>query len=551
MDLDRLSRRIQALENQNSVPWATAAGSAIMLHYGGTNVAISPTGQVACNDIFVADNISPDNEERLSAVEDAIDLLEGLIETESPGTIPALTEIRETLEDHEDRITANEEARDDHEERIGNLEETVQEQSSRIDGAEEIAEEHDERITALEESNEDHEGRITAVEETNEDHEGRITALEEINEDHEGRITTLEETNEDHEGRITALEETNEEYGGRITTLEETNEDHEGRINNIEDFLETGGGEYTPPDLTDIYDRLEVIENAAEITETEIVPYLPINYFGKTINSIVGTNDNTTEEVVNLMSFEYYEAHKWELMGMPGADGEDGEDGDDEGGKSFLDVLGDIFDIGTTIIGIPGNIQDIVQTVQMIKNYIPQLRAMGGSFFSMIKSKFMGYSRILGRSIVTRDSPIIPDENDYLNNPFDVWPDLHGNEIDSDDMCMNFLEYVADEYATAVSELNQYIKDNNVEIDDTDDEDFGWYSYILIAYLFMRNHKHSLRIEKEMDNKADINHGHDFNVKQDTLTLNMSNVNVTVNIKKVDDLEARISALENSFSSPK
>lgn len=51
--------------------------------------------------------------------------------------------------------------------------------------------------------------------------------------------------------------------------------------------------------------------------------------------------------------------------------------------KVFLDVLGDIFDVGTTILELPSSIQDIVQSVQMIKNFIPQLKAMGGSFFSM------------------------------------------------------------------------------------------------------------------------------------------------------------------------
>ena len=65
----------------------------------------------------------------------------------------------------------------------------------------------------------------------------------------------------------------------------------------------------------------------------------------------------------------------------------------------------------------------------------------------------------------------------------------------------------------------------------------------------LNNHDVSEYVLKEqLDTKADKEHGHDFNVIQDTLTLNMNGVNVTVNIKKMDDLEARVTALENSFS---
>ena len=68
----------------------------------------------------------------------------------------------------------------------------------------------------------------------------------------------------------------------------------------------------------------------------------------------------------------------------------------------------------------------------------------------------------------------------------------------------------------------------------------------------LNNHDVSEYVLKEqLDTKADKEHGHDFNIKQDTLTLNMNGVKVSVNIEKMDDLEARVAALENSLLSSK
>ena len=76
MDFDRLSRRLQALENKNNVGYANVAGAAIMLEHAGTQISISPDGKAACNDNFEAYNLSADNEERLCAVEEAVADLE-------------------------------------------------------------------------------------------------------------------------------------------------------------------------------------------------------------------------------------------------------------------------------------------------------------------------------------------------------------------------------------------------------------------------------------------------------------------------------------------
>ena len=85
--------------------------------------------------------------------------------------------------------------------------------------------------------------------------------------------------------------------------------------------------------------------------------------------------------------------------------------------------------------------------------------------------------------------------------------------------------------------------------------------------------KYALKDHNHDDKYAPKEHGHDFNVVQDTLTLNMNNVNITekreINIKQdtltlnmnnvsitiknqeLEDLKARVAALENYFISLK
>ena len=187
----------------------------------------------------------------------------------------------------------------------------------------------------------------------------------------------------------------------------------------------------------------------------------------------------------------------------------------------------------------------------MLKGYSGRLKIMGGRFFTSVVNRFMGYRRILSRSLMADiDSqeifePWPLEESDPVES---IISQLH-HQMATDESVDIFLKAAAPEFVDALAGMNEYLGNNSISMNGEDH--FGEYVHTMMAYLFTKNSKRIKCIAEEVEKKADINHGHDFNVKQDTLTLNMSNVNVTVNIKKVDDLEARISALENSFSSPK
>ena len=78
----------------------------------------------------------------------------------------------------------------------------------------------------------------------------------------------------------------------------------------------------------------------------------------------------------------------------------------------------------------------------------------------------------------------------------------NSRHINSDDVCVNFLENASIEYMNSVADLNSYLDQNGISIDKNDENDFGWYWYILLGYLFMRNHNKALSVAKELDTKS-------------------------------------------------
>ena len=71
MDLERIRRKIVALENKNQVTFASISGSTRSLSHNGTEIVID-NGDAVCNGNFIAENLREDNEERLTACEMAI-----------------------------------------------------------------------------------------------------------------------------------------------------------------------------------------------------------------------------------------------------------------------------------------------------------------------------------------------------------------------------------------------------------------------------------------------------------------------------------------------
>ena len=71
MDLERIRRKIVALENKNQVTFASISGSTRSLSHNGTEIVID-NGDAVCNGNVIAENLREDNEERLTACEIAI-----------------------------------------------------------------------------------------------------------------------------------------------------------------------------------------------------------------------------------------------------------------------------------------------------------------------------------------------------------------------------------------------------------------------------------------------------------------------------------------------
>ena len=76
MNLEKLTRKIIALENRNQVNYASVAGNAFSLSKGETTVGIDQNGHMVCNNIFEATNVKADNEKRLKEAENDIERLE-------------------------------------------------------------------------------------------------------------------------------------------------------------------------------------------------------------------------------------------------------------------------------------------------------------------------------------------------------------------------------------------------------------------------------------------------------------------------------------------
>ena len=76
MNLEKLTRKIIALENRNQVNYASVAGNAFSLSKGETTVGIDQNGHMVCNNIFEATNVKPNNEKRLKEAENDIERLE-------------------------------------------------------------------------------------------------------------------------------------------------------------------------------------------------------------------------------------------------------------------------------------------------------------------------------------------------------------------------------------------------------------------------------------------------------------------------------------------
>ena len=79
MDLAALNRKVISLENRSNVHYSSVSGVAYQVSFPGTTLTIESDGTFKANTVIVADNISADNEERLSAVEEFCDHLESYL----------------------------------------------------------------------------------------------------------------------------------------------------------------------------------------------------------------------------------------------------------------------------------------------------------------------------------------------------------------------------------------------------------------------------------------------------------------------------------------
>ena len=192
MDLDRINKKITALQNRNSVGYASVAGNVEAFSKNGTTLTIRKDGTMNCNNIFTADNIKPDNERRLRALEIEVDTID-------------------------DKFTSKDE---EHDEKIADLEEKDVTHEERMDVIEED-------IDNLKAKDEEHDSRLNAIEED-------IDALEEKDIAHETRMNDIEEDITGHNDRIEVLEEKAEEQASLIEGANETAQEHEERIDTIE-----------------------------------------------------------------------------------------------------------------------------------------------------------------------------------------------------------------------------------------------------------------------------------------------------------------------------
>ena len=76
MELERIKRKITALENKNQVNYASVSGTTYSITKNGTELSIDKDGNVVCNNTFIATNVKADNEERLKKAEEELDGLD-------------------------------------------------------------------------------------------------------------------------------------------------------------------------------------------------------------------------------------------------------------------------------------------------------------------------------------------------------------------------------------------------------------------------------------------------------------------------------------------
>ena len=76
MELERIKRKITALENKNQVNYASVSGTTYSITKNGTELSIDKDGYVVCNNTFIATNVKADNEERLKKAEEELDGLD-------------------------------------------------------------------------------------------------------------------------------------------------------------------------------------------------------------------------------------------------------------------------------------------------------------------------------------------------------------------------------------------------------------------------------------------------------------------------------------------
>lgn len=108
----------------------------------------------------------------------------------------------------------------------------------------ETLDEHNNRITANTDKNDQQDGRLDAVETKNDDqdatladHESRITVNKAKNDEQDTRLNGHDTQLADHETRITTNTAKNVEQDGRLDTVEDKNDEQDGRLNGHDSTL--------------------------------------------------------------------------------------------------------------------------------------------------------------------------------------------------------------------------------------------------------------------------------------------------------------------------